>query len=482
MSTATGLSLAQRRLLESRLERARAEVGRSRRIPRRGDDGPAPLSWSQEMFYLVETHEAVPSVHSMARCFEIHGELDADALAEALAYLGRRHDILRTRFGARPAEPIPETFQVVDPEATVTLETVDLREVSEAERRGAARRRLDAIARQPFDPAAPPLVRAALLRHAPRHHDLVLAMHHLIVDGWSLGLLLHELGKAYDAYRAGREPELPELPIQYADYAAWERDRLQGEALEELAAYWEGRLGGGLPRLELPTDHPRPQRPSFRGALRSLSIDPETSRRIAERSRIEGVSEYMLFLAAYKALLAHLSGQEDILVASPHANRTGSQTEALLGCFINLLLLRTDLSGDPTGQELLGRVKETAVGAGSHAEMPYMEVVMRCAPPDHPPEKPLFQAVLTFQNALPPRLELTGAHVGPPRILDRGTTDLDLILSVEKVNGGYACALVYAVDLFEAATVDRFLELYREILAAMALRPERRLSAMTTGA
>src|SRR5262249_10955499 len=255
------------------------------------------------------------------------------------------------------------------------------------------------LSRAPFDLGRASLLRPVLIRLAAECHHLLLSMHHMVVDDWALSLLLREIGELYAAYRDRRRPELAELTIQYADYAFWERPWLQQpEVIGPLLGYWGEKLNGGLPQLHLRTDNAPPPAPSFRGASRFLTVSPGLVEALRRLARAEEASLFMVLLAGDQLLFAPYSGQTDILVGCPNANRPRVQTEALLGCFVNLLMLRTDLAGDPSLREVLARVRETCLGAYAHQHIPFLLVAMQFQPPGHPPGTPVFQALFTFRN------------------------------------------------------------------------------------
>jgi amino acid adenylation domain-containing protein len=473
-ATGEGATARARRLAE-RLQEARGRAG-ERAIPRRAAAGPAPLSWSQELLWFVEQLEPGSSVYRVSERFDLGGALDEAALRWSLDALARRHEILRSRFVAGPRPGL--NFQVVDPSPAVALHVVDLTGIRGEAKEREAELRLDQAALQPFDLGRGPLVRPLLVRLGPRRHWLLLTLHHIVVDDWAVGLFCRELGTLYDDRRAGREPRLPALSIQYADFATWERGRLQGDALAGLLGYWGRQLHGGLPQLALRTDFPRPAVASLRGASCYLEIPFQLLAELRRRSRARGVSLFMSLLAAYQLMLARHSGQTDVVVGCPNANRPRAQTEELLGCFVNLLMLRTDLGGDPTLREVLGRVRETALGAYAHQQTPFLPVAVAFQPPDHPQGKPVFQAMFTFRNTPLPRLAMAGLTVERRRSVERGATDIDLTLVARETAGELEVYVIYDIDLFTAATAGRMLADFRGLLEAIATRPESRLSEL----
>ncbi len=317
------------------------------------------------------------------------------------------------------------------------------------------------------------------MRHEPERSTLLVVMHHILNDHWSMGgIFFHELATFYQAKISGRPPQLPALSVQYGDYAQWERDRLQDDVLAQLLAYWGEKLSGGMPQLALRTDRPRPHRPSYRGGKFSFALPPELTQALQRQSRELDASLFMITLAAYKLLLHRHSGQLDILVGSPGANRFRLQTEQLFGCFTNMLLLRTDLGGDPTLKEVLLRVRETVLGAFSHQEMPFMLLLANFPPPDFHFDRSPFQALFTFLNA--PRraaVQADGLLIEDWHGIDRGTTDQDLALWLLHGDRLYG-TLIYDCDLFERATVERLVADWTALLTAVCEHPERRLSEL----
>ncbi|HEU0053338.1 MAG TPA: amino acid adenylation domain-containing protein, partial [Longimicrobium sp.] len=321
--------------------------------------GALPLSFAQERLWFIDRLEPGSATYNLPAALRLAGALDEAALERALGEIVRRHDALRTVF----TEMDGSAVQVVAPFDGFTLPVEDLSELSEADRAAALRRRTGEEARRAFDLSAGPLFRAALLRLGEEEHVLLLSMHHIVSDGWSMGVVLRELSALYAAYLAGRESPLPGLPVQYADYAVWQREQLAGEVLDRQLAYWRERLAGAPELLELPTDRPRPPVQTYRGAAVPVELSPELLERLQALGRSEGATLYMMLLGAFQVLLGKYAGSEDVVVGSPIAGRTRRETEELIGFFVNTLVLRTDLGGDPSFREVLGRVREATLGA-----------------------------------------------------------------------------------------------------------------------
>ena len=385
------LSAAKRALIEARL---RGQLRSSGIVPRADRDG-APLSFAQERLWFIDRLEPGSAVYNIPVAWRLDGALDEAALERALGEIVRRHEALRTTFREVDGSPV----QVIAPFGGFTLPVEDLSGLGEADREVEARRRATEEAMRPFDLAAGPLFRAALLRLGEESHVLLLSMHHIVSDGWSMGVLFRELSALYAAYREGRESPLPELAVQYADYAVWQREHLRGERLERQLSYWRERLAGAPELLELPTDHPRPAVQTYRGASERIELPGELLERLRALGRSEGATLYMVVLSAFQVLLSKYSGSEDIVVGSPIAGRTRDEVAGLIGFFVNTLVLRTDLGGDPSFREVLRRVREVTLGAYEHQELPFEKLVAELQPERSLSHSPLFQVSFSLDDA-----------------------------------------------------------------------------------
>jgi amino acid adenylation domain-containing protein len=434
----------------------------------------APLSFAQQRLWFLDQLQPGRPLYNVPCRAWLHGPLDVPALRRALAEVVARHESLRTTFPATNGEPI----QAIAAEVTCDLPLEDLTSVPAAHREAEVRRRATEEARHPFDLAQGPLVRARLLRLAHDEHALVLMLHHIVADGWAVGVLFRELGTLYEAFSQGRISPLPALPIQYADYAATQRAWLQGSVLERELGYWRGRFRPLPAPLRLPVDRPRPSAPTYAGARVHFRLSPPLRDRLEELSRVQGATLYMTLLAGFKVLLAQCSGQDDVVVGTPIAGRTRAETEGLIGCFVNTLALRTDLSGDPSFLEVLARVRETALGAYAHQELPFERLVEELQPERDTSQAPLFNVMFVLQNV--PRTErrlhgLTMRHIE----LDKGTSKFDLSLGLAEKAGGLRGVLSYSTDLFDRRSIDRLVSRYQALLAAVVAAPDRRLSALS---
>jgi amino acid adenylation domain-containing protein len=366
---------------------------------------------------------------------------------------------------------------VISPEAGFDLPVVDLQGLPEAERQVRSHQIVAEEARRPFDLSAGPLFRAVLVRLAQQEHILVAMMHHVITDGWSIGVFKRELEALYGAFSEGRSSPLPDLPVQYADYAVWQRERLQGEVLEGQVAYWKKQLGGELAPLQLPTDRLRPAVQTHRGARYGFDFPMELSEKISSLSRQQGVTLFMTLLAAFKVLLYRYTGQTDFAVGSPIANRTRTELEGLIGLFVNTLVLRTDMAGDLGFIELLGRVRETTLGAYDHQEFPFEKLVEVLNPSRDMSYSPLFQVMFVLQNMPGAAVELPGVRLSPVAV-DNGASMFDLTLYMWERAKKIRCSIEYDTSLFDPSTIARMLENYKILLQDIVLHPEAKLQEL----
>jgi len=409
------------------------------------------------------------SFYNIPGAVRLRGTLEIGALERSVREVIRRHESLRTRFGVVNGVPV----QLIDAAPEFTLPVVDLSSVDEAEREAEARRVGKEEAQRPFDLSAGPLLRASVLRLSEQEHVLLCTMHHIISDGWSMGVLIREVTTLYEAYATGQLSPLPELEIQYADFAHWQREWLQGEVLERQLGYWKQQLEGAPALLELPTDYPRPAVQTFRGSHQSLTIPAELSRGLKDLTQRSGVTLFMTLLAAFQTWLSRYSGQDDIVVSTGIANRNRAETEKLIGFFVNTLVLRTDLSGDPSFVELLRRVREVTLGAYAHQDVPFELLVEALAPERDARYTPLFQVMLVLQNARQAEaVELKGLQVSGAGG-ESGTAKFDLTLFVEERGEELGMVLEYNTDLFAAATIEQMLGSFRTLLEGIVAEPER---------
>jgi hypothetical protein len=393
-----------------------------------------------------------------------------------------RHETLRTTFSERDGQPV----QVISEPAQFELPVTDLSHLPADEREAEVGRLSGEEAATPFDLARGPLLRVKLLRLSEDEHVLLLTMHHIVSDGWSMGVLVREMAVLYEWYREGggssdgEGSPLAELPVQYADFAVWQREWLRGEALERQLSYWRERLRGAPPVLELPTDFPRPAKHRHNGETHAFELHDDLVGGLKAMSRQEGVTLFMTLLAVFYALLYRYTGREDILVGTNVANRNRAETEGLIGFFINQLVLRTDLSGDPTYRELLARVRETTLGAYTHQDLPFEKLVEELQPERDRSRSLLFQAKLEVQSAASqqggggkPSLTLS------PLAIPNKVARYDLYVSLFELPQGMKGSLLYDADLFRPGTIARMVEHFETLLRAVIERPDARLGELT---
>ena len=442
---------------------------------RREARGALPLSFAQQRLWVVDQLDPGSPAYNMPFALRLRGALDAAALRAGIGELVRRHETLRTTFEEQGGAPV----QVVHPPAGAALRVVDLRGLPDDAREREAAGFAEAEAVRPFDLARGPLLRSTLLRLDEDDHVLCFTMHHVVGDGWSTDVMVRELSALYDAFSRGESSPLPELPVQYADFAVWQRKWLGGGVLEAQIGYWKKKLGGAPPLLEIATDRPRAVAQDARAGSHRFALSPEVARRLRALSRREGATLFMTTLAAWQALLGRYAGQEDVVVGVPVAGRMRVEVEGLVGFFVNMLALRTDLGGEPTWLELLGRVREEALGAFAHQDLPFERLVEELDVERSLTHTPVFQAVFALnQAAATHRLALGELELEPFAAGPEGAKfDLDLAMEEdgEKLGG----TLLFRESLFEAHTVARMAGHLEVLLGAMAADPAARLSEVS---
>ena len=443
-------------------------------IERCSRNAPLPLSFNQQRLLFLDRLQSGNPAYNIPIAVRFRGALQASVLEQSFNEIIRRHEILRTTFTTYNGRPV----QAIAPELSLKLPLVDLRSLPEAERQARVMQLAIQEAQRPFDLAQAPLMRGMLLQLDAAEHVLLFTMHHIITDGWSMGVLIRELTAIYTA--GDRSSLLPELPIQYADFAVWQRQWLQKEVLETQLDYWKQQLQGASTLLQLPIDYPRSADQTldqtFRGARQTLTLSQPLSQALNELSHREGVTLFMTLLAAFKVLLHHYSQQEDILVGSPIANRDRVEVAGLIGFFVNSLVLRTDLSGNPSFRELLRRVRQTALGAYAHQDLPFERLVSELQLERHS-HNPLFQVWFVLQNAPISALELPGLSVDVLPI-DSGTTRHDLNLNLTETSDGINGFFEYKTDLFDAATIAKMVQIFELVLDKVASQPDTKLDTL----
>jgi len=467
---------AQMRLFELLAEQEIEELGEAQTIPRLAPGEKRPMSFAQERLWLLDRFEPGNPAYNMPVALKLAGVLDQAALARAFREVVRRHETLRTFFRVDEDRPVQVTVPVGQV-AAGALPVVDLGRLPASARERLARRLTGEEAASPFDLAAAPPIRLKLLRLAAREHVLLLTMHHILSDGWSVGVLTRELATLYESFRNGTPSRLPELPLQYADFAAWQRRWLAGEALEEQLGYWRRQLAGLEGTLELPTDRPRAPIQTYRGGTRTLTLDGELSGRLDALSRRHNATIFMTLLAGFKALLGRLAGQTDVAVGTPIAGRDRAEIQGLIGIFLNTLVLRTRLDGAPSFDELLDRVRKTTLGAYAHQEIPIEKLIDELHPQRDLSRPPWFQVFfnmlnLPVQEARLPDLTLT------PLAVPELASKFDLTVYARQEERGIHLEVVYNRDLFDAARIDEMLRQYELLLAQAVADPSRPVDAL----
>jgi hypothetical protein len=464
----------QKRELFSRLLKKEGVEGSARpAIPRRDGPGPWPLSYAQERLWFIDQLLPGGTGYNIPEVKRIGGTLEVAALERAINEIVRRHETLRTIFQVTEAGPV----QVIGEYKWQALPMVDLAGLLDRERERTARELIGEESVRPFDLSKGPMVRARLLRMGVTDHVISYTMHHIASDGWSMGVLNRELGVLYEAFARGQPSPLAELPIQYADFAVWQRGWLQGKVLEGQLGYWKERLTGLSP-LQLPTDHRRPAIQTFNGAAQEIKISLETAERIKGLCQERDVTLFMTLLSGFEVLLSRYSGQEDIAVGSAIANRNRGEIEGLIGFFVNTLVLRTDMSRDPTVLELLERVREVSLGAYGHQDLPFEKLVEELQPERDMSRNPLVQVMFVLQNAPDEGTEMRGVvlqSIGGVKIATR--FDLEVHFW-ERERGTITGSIVYNTDLFESGTIKWMARYIERLLKEMVKKPQGRLSEL----
>ncbi|MEP7010064.1 MAG: amino acid adenylation domain-containing protein [Acidobacteriota bacterium] len=424
---------------------------------------PLPLSFAQQRLWFLHQLEPESPAYNIALSLRLLGRLAPAVLESSLGELVRRHEGLRTSFPATEGQPVQE----IAPASPVRLPCLDLEAVPETMRSDEIRRLARRVADAPFALQTGPLLRFALLRSEPDDHVLLLTLHHAIADGWSLAILVHDVVALYGAFLAGRPSPLADLAIQYADYAHWQRRWLEGEVLEGQLAYWRENLAGAPQVIELPTDRIRPAMQGSRGAALPVALPVDLTRRLKRLGGEEGVTPFMTLLAAFQIVLGRTSGRLEVCVGTPVAGRNRLETEGLVGLLLNALVLRGDLSGNPRFRELLGRVRETTLGAYAHQDVPFELLVEELRPERSLSHSPLYQVMLILQNTPQVASELPGLRIeGMPR--EHTKSNLDLTLNLAEAEGALVGSIEYSTDLFDAVTVERLLRHFEALLAGIA--------------
>ncbi|MDZ8136599.1 MAG: amino acid adenylation domain-containing protein [Nostoc sp. DedQUE04] len=456
------------------LEKWKGGKFQSDTIPQRQVSNNIPLSFSQQRLWFIDQLYHGSSFYNISSAFHLKGLLNITALKQSLNEILKRHEVWRTTFALVNGQPVQE----IAPELTWELPIINFEHLSGKNWEPNVKKLAIESAKKPFNLAKGPLVRATLLRLGEEEHIFLLTMHHIITDGWSIGVFLGELSTLYAAFSTNQHSPLPKLPIQYADFAIWQRDRLQGKVLETQFNYWKQQLGGELPLLQLPTDNPRPAVATFTGAKQYFTFSKTLTDALNQLSQREDVTLFMTLLAAFNTLLYCYTDQEDILVGSPIANRNRAELEGMLGLFVNTLVLRNNLSGNPRFCELLHRVREVTLDAYAHQDLPFEKLVEQLQPERDLSRNPLYEVMFVLQNTPTSIQEVFGLTLRPLQ-LDNGTAQLDIFLSMSESQQGLTGFLEYNTDIFEDATITRFISNFQTLLESIVVNQEQHISQLS---
>ncbi|MCC5625548.1 condensation domain-containing protein, partial [Nostoc sp. CHAB 5715] len=463
------LSPTQRSLLEKRL---RGEVDSQLEvIPRRSQTSPAPLSFAQQRLWFLAQLEPDNPFYNILAAVRLQGQLNVGALQQSFNEIISRHEALRTNFQTREGQAVA----VISQEKPITLSIFDISDLPENQQQAEIKQQAAQAAQQPFDISSDHLLRVKLLRLGEQEHIVLLTMHHIVSDGWSIGVLVEELATLYQAFCKGQPSPLPTLPIQYVDFAAWQRQWLQAEALETQISYWLKQLDNAPKVLQLPTDYPRPGIQTYRGATYSFELSKGLSTSLNKLSQQQGSTLFMTLLAGFQILLWRYTGQQDIVVGSPIANRNRAEIEGLIGFFVNTLVLQTNLARNPSFEELLKRVREVSLGAYAHQDLPFELLVEQLQPQRSLSHTPLFQVMFILQNAPMSALELPGLTLTQLKS-DSGTVQFDLTLEMIETESGLVGTFEYNTDLFAQSSIQRMVGHLQTLFEAIVANPQQRLS------
>ncbi|MDZ8257277.1 condensation domain-containing protein [Nostoc sp. ChiQUE01b] len=467
------LSPEKLKLLVQRLNNKKGEVLlRSQQIvPQSRELNSFPLSFAQQRLWFLNQLQPGNSAYNISQPMRLGGWLNVAALEQSFKEVVKRHEVLRTTFTVVDGQPL----QVIAPSLRFTLPMVDLQELPQNQREAEVLRLASEEAQQPFDLAKGPLLRANLLQLAAAEYALLLTMHHIVADGWAIGVLISEIADLYKAFSVGKPSPLSELSIQYADFAVWQRQWLQGQ-LETQLAYWQQQLGG-IPVVELPSDSPRSTIQTFSGAREALVLPKTLSEKLKTLNQRQGITLFMVLLAAFGTLLHWYTDQEDIVVGTDIANRNQAETKELIGFFANQLVLRTNLSKNPTFLELLERVREMTLEAYAHQDLPFDKLVDALNPKRELNRTPLFQVKLVLENTQTPSLELPGLTISSLKVENK-TVQFDLLLELNETEQGLFGIWEYSTDLFEQDSIVRLSKNFATLLAEVATHPEAKLSEL----
>ena len=443
-------------------------------IPRAKSNDHAPLSYAQERLWFLDQWEPGLTAYNICRGFRLTGALNSGALDQSLRQLLARHETLRTHFATLDGCPI----QIVTPNCNVTINTVEVESLTLIAREQEVQRLVREEASTPFDLASAPLLRAKLIRCSEEDHVLLLSVHQIVADGWSMQILLQDLWTIYNALATGIRPLLPDLQVQYADFARWQRSWLQsGGEIEKQLAYWKEQLHNPLPRLEIRSDVPRPDRQTFRGAKNPIEISQHVTRALKDLCRSEGISLFMILVAAFQAFLYRYTGQEDVVLGVPIANRNSPEVQEVVGLFVNILVLRTDFSKSPTFRELLSTVRDVCIGAYTRQDVPFERIVEKLQPLRDPARNPLFQVMFILQNVPARTVDVADLTVDPI-LIDTQSSKFDLTLALVEQEQKLIGSFEYNTDLFNRETIERMTDHFQSLLESIIATPDQWISTL----
>ena len=467
------LPYEKRELFEILLREQGIELNDLVILPQPRTNNQFPLSFAQQRLWFLDRLEPGSPLYNIPSVLKITGDLNIDALEKSFNQVIERHEVLRTTFSEHNGQPV----QVIAPELYIPIERIDLSQLPADQQEHEFHRLALAESLKPFNLSSGPLLRITLVTFGIQKFGLILVMHHIISDNWSTGLFVHEILQLYQAQIRGRQAALEPLSIQYADFAVWQRKWLQGKTLQKQIDYWKQKLAGIPPLLELPLDYPRPAYQTYNGNFKLFEIEAELAEKLRALSRQQDVTLFMVLLSAFFVLLHRFSGQEDICVGSPIANRNRKETENLIGFFVNTLVLRATIEDNPSFNDLLQQVKETTLGAYANQDLPFEMLVEELQPERDMSHSPLFQAMFVMNNAPVEKLHLPGVEIELVE-LENKTTKFDLILNVTDGDLALKCKLEYNTDLFTDQTMDRLIGHYLKILQEIVANPQIKVGAI----
>ncbi|NJK50531.1 condensation protein [Candidatus Gracilibacteria bacterium] len=467
----TALSPEQRKLFELHLKKKNLSSVKTQSIPKREDVSLLPLSFHQQRLWILHQLDPDSPAYNIPIAILLEGVLNVKALEQSLNQIRQRHEVLQTCFKLFEGKPVQE--KVID--LVLKLPTIDLRKLSENKQQQLVQNLAKEEAQRPFDISQEPLLRVKLLQLSETRYLMLFTMHHIVSDAWSRGVVIRELVALYEAICSSQPSPLPELPIQYADFAAWQKQWLQGEVLESQLAYWKKQLGGNLPVVNLPTNRPRLELQSFRGSKQSTRFPQSLTEELKFFSQQQKVTLFTTLLAGFYILLNWYTKDDDIVIGTDVANRHLTETEDLIGFFINQLVLRANLSGNPTFQDFLMQVRQITLDAYAHQDLPFDKLVEALNPERKLSRSPLFQIKFVLQNTPIPSLELSALSVSVLDEVDNGTATLDLFIAIIEQKEGMLATVQYNTDLFNVDSIKQLLKDFEMVLNIIIKMPNYRL-------